>query len=183
MDGGAGATDISGPISAAFGSCASFVIDRLEGGSALITDTGGETRWGISKRAHPDVDIAHLTRFGALAIYHDRYWRVIHGDLLPRGLDLAIYDLAVNQGPSQAVRTLQRVLRLAEDGIMGPLTLKAAKAYRPQSELRAQVNELRLRSYEAIAQTRPATHAKYLFGWRMRVMRVADEAGRVGGQA
>lgn len=182
MDGGAGATD-SGPISAAFGSASAFVIDRLEGGGSVVVDTGGATRWGISHRAHPDVDIERLTRLGALAIYHDRYWRVIQGDLLPRGLDLAVYDAAVNMGVPTSIRLLQRVLRIAEDGLMGPETLAAIHGYRPQSELRAAYNELRLRSYEAIAANKPATHAKFLFGWRMRVLRLADEAGRVGGRA
>lgn len=185
MDGAAGSGSESpeSPISAAFGSSAAFVMGRLEGGGAFVHDTGGDTRWGISKRAHPDVDIASLTRIGAMAIYHARYWRALQADKLPRGLDLCVYDAAVNMGVPMAVRLLQRVLRVADDGIMGPTTLAAARAYRPQSELRALVNEIRLRSYEDIAKARPETHSRYLYGWRMRVLRLADEAGRVGGSA
>ena len=37
-------------------------------------DPGGETKYGISKRAHPDVDIASLTPESAAEIYKDYYW-------------------------------------------------------------------------------------------------------------
>jgi lysozyme family protein len=168
------------PISAAFGSCCSFVIDRLEGGGALVNDAGGITRFGVSSKAHPDVDVLNLTRLGAFAIYHARYWLVLQADKLPRGLDLAVYDASVNMGTATAVRMLQRVLRVEADGIMGPETLAAVRAFRPQSELRARYHELRLRSYEAIVEHNPARQPD-LFGWRCRVMRIADEAGRVGG--
>lgn len=170
------------PITAAFGSSVAFVIDRLEGGGVSVTDTGGLTRWGISKKAHPDVDIDGLTRLGAIAIYHARYWNVIQGDKLPRGLDLVLFDCAVNMGPPQAVRLLQRVLRVPEDGILGPQTLKAARAFRPASELRALYNEIRERTYSDLAATKPV-YKPHLYGWRCRLFRLADEAGRIGGAA
>lgn len=172
----------AGGMTAAFGSAVAFVIDRLEGGSATVNDTGGTTRWGISKRSHPDVDVQRLTRLEAIAIYHARYWRVIQGDRLPRGLDLLIFDAAVNMGPPQAVRLLQRILQVAEDGILGQETLAAAKAFRPASELRALYNEIRERTYTDLAMNKPV-YKPYLYGWRCRLFRVADEAGRVGGQA
>lgn len=180
LDGAAGAT--AGTITAAFGSAVAFVIDRLEGGGVSVTDTGGLTRWGISKKAHPDVDVATLTRFEAIALYHVRYWNVIQGDKLPRGLDLLLFDAAVNMGSPQAVRLLQRVLRIAEDGVVGPDTLKACRAYRPSSELRALYNEIRERSYSDLAASKPV-YKQHLYGWRCRLFRVADEAGRIGGAA
>lgn len=85
-------------------------------------------------------------------------------------------------GVQSSVKLLQRILRVQEDGILGPETLAAAKAFRPASELRALVNELRMRTYEDLARRKPV-YQQYLYGWRCRVMRVADEAGRVGGAA
>ena len=53
------------------------VIER-EGGERLVNDPddpGGLTKWGISKRAHPDEDIANLTLDDAIRIYQDKYWK------------------------------------------------------------------------------------------------------------
>ena len=52
--------------SLAFAACCSFVIDRLEGGSREVTDSGGLTKFGISQRAFPGVDIRALTREAAV---------------------------------------------------------------------------------------------------------------------
>jgi lysozyme family protein len=170
------------PISAAFGSAVSFVIDRLEGGASLISDSGGETKFGISKRGNPGVDISHLSREEAIAIYHEKYWSVVRGDALPRGLDLLVFDAAVNMGPIPAVRLLQRILSIREDGMVGPQTIAAVKAFSPQSELRALYNELRHRVYTDLCDKKPAFE-KYRYGWSCRMFRLADEAGRVGGKA
>ncbi len=66
------------------------LIDRVlshEGGySNDPQDPGGETQWGISKRAHPDVNIKALTRAQAIDIYRADYWDKIKGDQLPAGI-------------------------------------------------------------------------------------------------
>lgn len=65
-------------------------------------DPGGETKWGISKRAHPQVDIANLTREKASMIYYNEYWTPSHCQLHPWPWDLIVFDTAVNMGPSRA---------------------------------------------------------------------------------
>lgn len=72
---------------------------KEEGG--LTTDTGGVTKYGISAKAHPGVDIAHLSRDDAAEIYHREYWRAIDADALPPNMRLAAFDSAVNQGVGQ----------------------------------------------------------------------------------
>jgi lysozyme family protein len=145
---------------------------RAEGGGRLVSDAGGLTRFGISARAHPDVDIASLTRERAEAIYLEHYWHPIHADELPRELALALFDAAVNLGLGTAVKLLQTLLHVEADGIVGPQTLARAVAYSPPLELVARFLEVRLRAYEDIARRRPTT-ARYLYGWRMRVLRLA----------
>jgi lysozyme family protein len=168
-------------FSLAFATCVSFVVDRLEGGDRLIEDSGGLTRWGVSQRAYPELDIWALTRADACALYHRDYWARMGADALPSGLDLQAFDAAVNMGVDQAARLLQRVLRLPEDGLIGPQTLAAAADFRPLGELRALYSEIRLRWYSDLVARRPV-HMPSLYGWRMRVMRVADEAGARGGR-
>lgn len=59
-------------------------------------------------------------------IYHRNYWLPVTGDELPVGIDLAVFDFAVNSGPPRAIRHLQKVLGVGIDGHMGAITLAAA---------------------------------------------------------
>jgi Glycosyl hydrolase 108/N-acetylmuramoyl-L-alanine amidase len=58
-----------------------FVLgDDIEGGYVNNpADPGGETKFGICKRYHPDVDIKNLSREGAMAIYAREYWALSTG--------------------------------------------------------------------------------------------------------
>lgn len=164
-------------VSPAFAEAVRWVIDVAEGGSHLVTDQGGATRWGISQRAYPDLNPAILTRADAEALYLRDYWRPIKGNALPPALAFVLFDAAVNLGPHQAIKILQACLRVRQDGIMGPETVAAAKVFLPRSEVVALFLELRLRFYESLAQ-KYTHHLPSLYGWRMRVMRLALEAGR-----
>lgn len=76
------------------------------------SDPGGETQWGISKRAYPTLDIKALTRDDAKAIYKRDYWDKIEGvsDLVR----FHVFDFAVNSGLHSALATLKRVQPLDE---------------------------------------------------------------------
>ena len=153
-------------------------IVEAEGGAKLVNDTGGLTKWGISQRSHPHVDIANLTREGAEDIYHEMYWRPIKANALPPALALVLFDASVNMGVPTAVKILQTVLRtVSVDGVMGPETVAAAKMFLPRTELVAQFLRLRASQYRDLAAKSPK-YAKYGYGWEMRVFRLALEAGR-----
>lgn len=99
-----------------------------EGGYTLDPkDPGGETSWGISKRAYPAVDIKNLTRDGAKDIYKRDYWDRAQCDKLPPTLAFLLFDAAVNSGIGQAIRFLQRAVGVADDGVLGALTLAAVQ--------------------------------------------------------
>ena len=91
-------------------------------------DPGGETNWGISKRAYPDVDIANLTREAAIEIYRRDFWDAVHADEMPDAIAFQALDFAVNSGIQTAVRKLQAALGVADDGHWGPVTLAALRA-------------------------------------------------------
>lgn len=91
-------------------------------------DPGGETQWGISKRAYPHLDIKTLTREHAKDIYRTDFWQRVHADTLPDGVAFQLFDFAVNSGIETAVRYLQRALGVADDGHWGPRSQKAANA-------------------------------------------------------
>jgi lysozyme family protein len=107
-------------------------VDRVlghEGGYVNdLTDPGGETNWGISKRSYPQLDIASLTREDAVMIYRQDFWAPVRGDLLPDGVAYQMFDFAVNSGIETAVRALQRVVGVEDDGFWGPISQAAAEA-------------------------------------------------------
>jgi lysozyme family protein len=163
--------------SAAFLSAVRWVLDVAEGGSKLVTDQGGLTRFGISQRAYPGEDIEHLTRERAVGLYLRDYWEPVQGNALPGALALCVFDAAVNLGPAQAVKLLQQCLGVDVDGVVGTETLGAARLYLPRTELLAMYLEARLRFYAGLARAWPEKHGASLRGWTMRVMRLALEAG------
>ena len=109
--------------------CIAFTL-AAEGG--LVDDPrdpGGLTNFGISQAAFPKVDIRGLTPAKASVIYHDHYWQPISGDdprLVP-GVDLMVFDMAVNAGIGGSARILQRCVGVEADGAIGPMTLLAVK--------------------------------------------------------
>lgn len=92
-------------------------------------DPGGETKYGISKRQFPDLDIANLTPEQAAVIYYDKYWVPCGGGQIPEHLDLWVFTAAVMSGPAQAVKLLQETVGAGQDGQFGPLTLGRVQAF------------------------------------------------------
>ena len=88
-------------------------------------DPGGETRYGISKRAFPNEDIKNLTVERAKEIYKKYYWDMCECDRLPDWSKLIVFDCAVNQGAPRAKLFIQRTASVEADSIIGPRTLAA----------------------------------------------------------
>lgn len=70
-------------------------------------DPGGETKFGISKRAHPTVDIKNLTLEQATEIYRKEYWTPAGCDSIPFPNCVAVFDTAVNCGVGRATKWLK----------------------------------------------------------------------------
>lgn len=83
---------------------------REEGGYVNNpADPGGETKYGISKRAYPNEDIAGLTVEKAKAIYRRDYWSPLGLDSVKYGPALVLLDCAVNQGVKRAMQIKEKV--------------------------------------------------------------------------
>lgn len=96
-------------------------------------DPGGATNLGITigtlsnwlGRKATKAEVKALTVDQAGRIYRSRYWNKVNGDALPAGLDLAVFDFAVNSGPARAAKMLQTIVGVTADGQIGPKTLAA----------------------------------------------------------
>ena len=110
------------------------VFDRVIGHEAGYVndpnDPGGETKWGISKRTYPDLNIASLTRDDARLIYRRDFWNAVSGDrVVARGFDgvaYAMMDFAFHSGIRAAIRGMQRAVGVVDDGKWGPQSTEAA---------------------------------------------------------
>jgi len=111
-------------------------------------DPGGETKWGISKRSYPDLDIANLTLDQAREIYFNDYWQAAgnqesYCSEMPWPLSLVHFDCTVNVGNRKTAKDgtvvlhrranmiLQRALGVDDDGYPGPVTYKAIAECEP----------------------------------------------------
>lgn len=126
-------------------------------------DPGLETKFGISKRAYPQLDIKALTLADAKVIYRRDYWQRCRCDELPEGVAFDMFDAAVNSGPGQAIRWLQRAVGVADDGVLGPLTLAAVRRLEPGA-LRARYSGIRLDF-----MTQLSTWDAFGKGWARRI--------------
>ena len=97
-------------------------------------DPGGRTKEGVIQRVYdgwrrrkglPLRSVYDMEAAERDDIYRNQYWVAVRGDELPAGVDLAVYDGAVNSGPAQAIKWLQRALGITVDGHIGEATLRA----------------------------------------------------------
>jgi len=125
-------------------------------------DPGGETKFGISKKRYPNIDIKSLTLDGARALYKRDYFDANHlGDLSDVGLQYYVLDMVVNMGSGP--KLFQRALFVPDDGIIGPQTIAAANG-RDAHALIDKLIELRVRQYVHDVIVNP-DQVVFLGGW------------------
>jgi lysozyme family protein len=153
-------------------------IMEYEGGGRTHTvagDPGGTTKWGISQRAYPHVDVANLGKSEAFSIFEQDYWLRVRADVMPEPLQLPLADLAFNVGTGRAGKLLQRSINLCkqadgrddfleEDGMIGPATLGAIDET-PPARLARVLFAYRMEYYLTLAET---GMAKCVHGWLRR---------------
>lgn len=167
---------------------------KHEGGYAdHPADPGGATNLGITHKTlarwrHvspwwklPKSEVQNLQRKEAASIYRASYWDRCQAGQLPAGVDLALFDFAVNSGPDRAIRTLQAELGVAADGQVGPLTLAGIETYAKRHGLGTLVGSLCDRRLSFL--NRLPTFATFGKGWSNRVASVRKAALAVAGAA
>lgn len=149
----------------AFDAAFAVVIGEEGGYVRDPADPGGETKFGISKRAFPALDIAALTLDDAKAIYCVDYWVPLRCAEMPWRWALALFDAQINQGAG-SVRRAQLALGATIDGDIGPKTL-ALMAKAPVDVHR------RFLALRAEAYFRQPNFASFGHGWLERLFRIA----------
>ena len=151
------------------------VVLKHEGGYVNNpADPGGETKYGISKRSYPNLDIENLTREQAIEIYYRDWWQKYrYGEIEDLTVATKVFDLSVNMGPSTAHRLLQRAINftgagnVVVDGMIGPITLSVLNYEGNPEKIVQTLRFMAAEHYHELAKKRPASRG-FLFGWLNR---------------
>jgi lysozyme family protein len=123
---------------------------KWEGGYVFdATDRGGETKYGISKRSYPHLNIKNLTMEDAERIYKRDFWDAMLCDEYTWPLCLVIFDTAVNVGVHRCRKWVER--------LKGDDAIKTADLLKTREDF-----------YKRIAERDP-TQKKFLKGWLNRI--------------
>lgn len=161
-----------------FSDCVAFVLKEEGGFTNDPRDPGGATNLGITMAelaawrgaAVSTADVQSLQEPEARRIYWAHYWMPCWCVKLPRGLDLMVFDAAVNTGVGHGVKWLQSAIGVTVDGVIGPKTLAAAASC-PIGETIQAMADARRDYYRSLR-----TFSTFGRGWFGRVDRCVAQA-------
>lgn len=141
-------------------------------------DPGGATNLGVTigtlsdwmGRPATKADVRALTKTSVGPIYRKNYWARVRADELPTGVDYCVFDFAVNSGPKRAAMALQRAIGVADDGVIGSVTL-ANVANKPADQIIDRICADRMTFLRRLS-----TWKDFGKGWTARVDGVLREA-------
>jgi lysozyme family protein len=153
-----------------FDKCLKAILHHEGGYVNHPKDPGGETNLGVTKRVYKEwgglKDMKDLVVSDVAPIYENNYWKRAKCDQLPSGLDLAVFDWAVNSGTGRAVKKLQKMIGTVADGGIGPNTLKTLEEHISHHGLKNTIQEyknVRQSFYESLS-----TFGTFGRGWTRR---------------
>lgn len=139
------------------------------GGRVNVGELKG-TKYGIAANTYGEVDIKNLTLEGAKQLYYRDWWLKAGADQIDGAIVYQLWDFAVNAGMSTAKRALQRAARVADDGQIGPATIRAVQSI-GTTDVLMRFAAQRLRFYTSLS-----TWGTYGKGWANRVAGNLDYA-------
>lgn len=133
-------------------------------------DPGGETKYGISKRVYPHLDITSLTREEAGMILKRDYYDALRlSEVQDDSVRWKLLDMAVNMGQLRAKLYAQRALNVDVDGIFGPATMTALNLIAP-ARIMMRLIDICVTHYTNIVTRNPAK-VVFLAGWMKRAVK------------
>lgn len=148
-----------------------YVIDNWEGTvyENVKGDRGKGTKFGLTEKDYPDLDIRNLSRQRAIDIYWRDYWKRGRLDLIPLDIQFMQFAGTVNFGVTGQILCLQEAAGVTMDGVLGPVTLAAAQDVTPQVLLNAQIAR-----YDRIVDN-DSSQLKFYEGWMNRIQDIYNQ--------
>jgi len=162
-----------------FNACLPLVLVHEGGWSDHPSDPGGATMRGITLATFRGYyqnsrltkeQLRAITDEQVAEIYRKKYWDAVRGDDLPKGIDYAVFDFGVNSGPGRAIKAIQKVVGVPQDGVLGPVTLRAIEM-KPAGWSISELCSNRLKWLQTLK-----TYATFGRGWKTRVEHVQRDA-------
>ena len=160
-----------------FQACLAFTLQQEGGFVDDPYDPGGATNMGITLGTYqewfPQATVADLRAIDAATvseIYENDYWYASGAVEFAPGVNLMMFDMAVNAGPTRAVKLLQQCLGVAQDGRIGPIT-RAAVAMKSPLDLIKSLGSAQYWFYHGLS-----TWPNFGRGWTKRVKAREDAA-------
>jgi lysozyme family protein len=158
-----------------FDECLARVLKHEGGYVNDPLDSGGRTNLGVTQRVweefvgHPvsEADMRALTPEKVGKLYRQRYWMPSYCEVMPRGLDYLLFDFSINAGVGRGVKTLQGVIGVVADGVIGSRTRAAINATNVK-KLINDYSDARTDFYQGIVARRP-DQVRFINGWLRRV--------------
>lgn len=139
-----------------------------------IGDKGGETKYGITKKTYPHLDIANLTRPEALEIYQRDFWFGPKFDKLPPTIGFIAFDFGVNSGPGWPIWALREAVGMPKKGL---LTEEVLAKINRANEADLAENLLQRRGARLATLSR-SEGPEVVRAWTRRIKQQAEVAGR-----
>lgn len=147
-----------------------YILER-EGGIADVGDGKGVTRWGqtagwlqqfgLPTPTTREEAAANYARWAARTrIAEIIYWDPSVGDL--------VADFAIHSGEGEGIAALQRAIGVADDGVIGPVTLNALRCTNPESVAKKVLAE-RTRFLGGLLASTKTDRRKWARGWLNRI--------------
>lgn len=170
-----------------FKKCLEVILHHEGGYVDHPKDPGGATKYGVTiytaKALKLDVDkdgdvdkndVKLFTPEIVEPVYKRNYWDKVNCDNLPEGLDLCVFDFAVNAGTRRSAKYLQAMVGAYKDGAIGPKTLEKVNEFVETHGLESSIKtfqDMRLRYYQRLR-----TFKTFGRGWTRRVKETTEEA-------
>lgn len=161
-----------------FDDCLAITLAHEGGWADHPADPGGATMRGVTFAVYRrfkgrDVtkgELRNISDDDLRAIYRSGYWDPMRCDDLPPGVDLVAFDAAVNSGPGQSAKWLQRAAGVTDDGKIGPQSIAAIRTAQPELIINAACNK-RMAMLRGLS-----TWAHFGRGWQRRVDDIRGKA-------
>jgi lysozyme family protein len=157
--------------------------------SDVATDRGGLTKFGISQKSHPGLDIKNLTLEQAQEIAYNEHWKFLRLDEVKSGtIQREIFDTSYNCGPAEAGLIIQKALnflgeKLVEDCVVGSKTIERINFWtRKDVEVFFKcLNGFQFMAYVKIVQI-DRTQIANSRGWMKRIQSYWEEKEKTDGE-
>ena len=137
-----------------------YVDGKLIGTNKGITPAALAEYRGVNPSTITVEDIKGITDKEAREIYEQNYYYKTKINELPENIQASVFDMNINAGPN-AIKILQRLAGVKDDGIIGPQTIKAVQEANITLD---QYADARIKYYKQVVKNDP-DKKKYLKGW------------------